>query len=525
MVTSPDIYDSYNEISEIRRLRNENDLEHAYTLGKELLAQNPDDLSVKRDFAWVCLDQAKDILSRGYAPEAMTKVREIKALNFPSNDILHKQLHWTLRNILKQYCLKEKDADMRKEMAIDLFEFAKNIPANTPDQGYSAFIHELHKCLKDYPRDYAYVISSIGLSFFGKEDYEEFANDNESKKKASRAEIIFATYSKSLISIIVSPKDENEHNFAVSTANAFSKLAVTVMEQHKYSQLAPLISKLLIVLGRTTEAKDIIIKEIKRKRNEAKLWYLLSETMENDYGKLSAICVSLSVPSNDELKVHLMESAATVMAKLGYYAEAKREILNADAIKLSKWGKIHINSVSNLIKQDSWWEHTEPTENNRKFYCQHFELAEEAVYSKDTVSVVITYSNSEKKFLNFITENDKKGFFNYSNFLSKPPLQGEIYDIVFEHFSESEPSRVRWMRLNSDPSDDCKLFRFAEGKVRIDPKNNFGFVDNIYIPTDFVSKYDIHNGDYVRVKSVRTFDNIKKSLSWRVTQLTILYRE
>ena len=46
-------------MSEIRDLRKAGKLEEAHALGVTQLENNPDDIWVKRDYAWVCYDLAK----------------------------------------------------------------------------------------------------------------------------------------------------------------------------------------------------------------------------------------------------------------------------------------------------------------------------------------------------------------------------------------------------------------------------------------------------------------------------------
>lgn len=511
------------EISEIRRLRKDGEIRKAYELGLRLAAENPDDIGIKRDFAWVCLDCSKEHLSQGEITECRDMIDRIKELSLPSNDIIFKQVFWTLRNILKQYCTAEKDAAKRRSFAVEIFGYAEDIPVPSPDASYSAFAHELHKLLKDFPEDYIRIFSQIGLNFFCNDDYEEYIAEGDNKKKSSRAEIIYTTFAKNL-SVLC--RDQNRDSVqARQKAAMFIPLLKDVMQEHpEYPGVPPAAARLMMSTGETEQARQLLLKELRKRRSDLKLWQLLAETYRDTDKEtaLSALCMGLSIYAPEEQKIQLRESAALLMAETGHYPEAKYEIEAADRIRSRRWGKSDPGAVSSALRQEEWFGNCEAIRDNRRFYSRAVQKIEDILYAEDKISIVITYANPDKKFLNFITEEDKKGFFNYSSLLKQTPVQGEIYDVVFETFSENEPSRVRWIRRNMYPSDDCPLFRFIEGRVRIDPKNDFGFVDNVYIPADMVERYHIVHGDMVRIKSIRTFDNIKKSLSWRAISAEVL---
>lgn len=507
------------ELLSIRALRKDGKIDEAYALGKEQLNESPDNMDIRKDFAWVCQDQAKLFLKNGRIEEAIGKVNEVRSLRLPPNDIINKQVFWTLRNILKLYCTPDTDIESRKGMAYRLLEISDSIPFNGPDAGYSSYIHELHKVFKNEPEEYIRLFSKIGFNFYCNEDYEEFVAEGDNKKKSSRAEMIYTSFAKNLLKLIKSDEDNSEWT---KTAELFLPLMRDLYESHpSFVTVMHLIAKILLALNRKEEAREMILSNL-RNHNDIRLWYIIAESYldESLAVAMSCLCMGLTLNATDEAKLPLMEKLSLILATKGLYEEARTEIENIDRIKNKKHGKLPDTSPAiNALKEENWYTEIKPKKENKMFYFRNLHIAEEMLFSIDKISVVITYVNPDRKFLNFITEEDKKGFFNYSSLLRKDPQQGEIYDIVFEKYHENEPCRIKWIRFNQNPPDSCRLFKFSEGRIRIDKKNDYGFVDNIYVPSDIVAKYNLVNGDIISLKSVRTFDNMKKDLSWRAVSV------
>ena len=510
--------------SEIRELRKKN-LEEACALAEQNLEAAQNDIWLKRAIGWVYYDKAKLAINDNDADEAIVTLEHIADLEFDAaaETVLAEKLAWVCANIVKSYVdtyqtFKENNVLFQQNARSiigsmsKLVDIAGEIPMEKPSKGYSRFMKRMHNLFKDRA-GYATIFHCIGFDFFSDEDCKPFVTE-DGRSVLPSAEQIYLAYTKALLSGIAR-NDETARLWAEEFLEVLNK---TKVKYPKFIWTDYNISRLLISLNRTNEATDYCVEFIKRKPKESWAWECLGQIYEAIDVELSVscYCMSLSCRADEDMLVSTMESAATVMAKAGYYNEARTEIERAERVRLAKWGKVPYSLSS--LKQQVWYESAISQENNNRFYNEHRDAAMGVIFGAKKI-VLITYLNTEKSFASYITDDGKVGFFNYGRLKNKriKLRQNTMYTVTFIKEGKDGPSDVFAIE-EAQMQDHSNLRKEVCGAIRI-MTSGIGFIEDCFVPSDLIKRNTLMNGQSVVATAVRSYDRKKSMLSWSVIDI------
>lgn len=509
---------------EIRTLRKSGQLDEAFELAQQSLEEAKDNIWLKREIGWTCYAKAKSLVEVGDIEQSMAMLEMIAKLGFTASEetLLAKNLTWVCASIVKHYANtyyrgKERDIDFYNnarqivKTLTSLVELMQRMPIERPSDGYSLFMSNLHKLLKDRP-GYAAVFKSVGFDSFSDEDRKPFRTES-GRSIMPLAEQIYLAYTKALLSGF-----NQNYDAAKQLAEEFLPvLSAVKLSNPEYTWTDYNITKLLIALNRMTDAKLSCIDFIKRKSKEYWAWECLGQIYEVSDIELSmaCYCMALSCKADDEFMVSVMEGAANVFAKAGRFDEARTEVDRVVKIRMDKWGKIPA-SLAEMTKSD-WYRAAQPLDSNARFYDEHRDTAMGLVFGAQK-PIVITRLNAEKKFANYITEDGKVGFFNYARFRKMGIRENSIYLATFVKEATSGPSDILSLRTIAPDADYPTLRKRVSGAIKI-IGSGVGFVENCFVPLPLIQKCGLANGQTITAIAIRTYDRKKSALRWTIVKI------
>ena len=508
---------------EIRALRKSGKLDEAFELAQQSLEEATDNVWLKREIGWVYYSKAKSLAGSGEIEASMEVLKLVVALGFTvtQEPILAKQLPWVCavvaRHFADAYKGKEKDADFyyNAQQIIDtlghLIEVMEQLPLVKPSEGYSVFITRMHELLKDRP-GYATIFSKIGFEHFSDEDCKPFRTES-GRLMSPVTERVYLAYTNALLQGF-----KQNSSVAIPLAEEFLSMLTRVKRSNpEYVWTDYNITKLLIALNRTDEAKQFCVDFVKHKSKEFWAWERLGQIYETSATDLSmaCYCMALSCSADEEFLVSVMEGAAKVFAKAGYFNEARTEVDRVAKIRLDKWGKISASLAT--LKQSDWYKQATPLGNNNAFYNEHKDAAIGVVFSTQK-AIIIAHLNTDKKIANYITEDGKVGFFNYSRLKRCRIKKSNLYLATFVKESASGPSDILCVQDVDGNSDYPTLRKELCGIIKILP-TGVGFVENCFVPSQLVQQYELTSGQTVAATAVRSYDRKKSALSWMVVRI------
>ena len=508
---------------EIRTLRKSGRLDEAFELAQQSLEEAVDNIWLKREIGWVYYAKAKSLAEAGEIEASMEVLKLVVTLGFTASEelLLAKQMPWACaaiaRHFADAYKSKEKDSDFycNAQQIIDtlgdLIEVMEQLPLAKPSDGYSLFITHMHKLLKDRP-GCAAIFSKIGFENFSAEDCKPFRTES-GRSILPMAEQVYLAYTKALLLGF-----KQNSSVAIPLAEEFLPILNRVkMSNPEYTWTDYNITKLLIALTRTDEAKQFCIDFIKRKSKEFWAWESLGQIYETSDTELSVACycMALSCNADEEFLVSVMEGAAKVFAKAGYFNEACTEVDRVAKIRLEKWGKI--SALLATLKQSDWYKQATPLDNNNAFYNEHRDAAIGVVFSTQK-AIIITHINTEKKMASYITEEGKVGFFNYSRLKKCRVKESNIYLTTFIKEKTDGPSDLFSLKEVDERANYPTLRKEVCGTIKVLPAG-VGFVEHCFVPSHLIQQYELTSGQTVTATAVRSYDRKKSTLAWTVISI------
>ncbi|MBK6450315.1 hypothetical protein [Candidatus Brachybacter algidus] len=121
--------------------------------------------------------------------------------------------------------------------------------------------------------------------------------------------------------------------------------------------------------------------------------------------------------------------------------------------------------------------------------------------------------NKHKEILNFVSEN-KFGFFKYGRQIKDVKI-GDLLNVRFKDGDDNGRYLVNTISKTDDESFRSKFYRPITGLVKIREGSSFGFVDDVFIHPDFVTKMNLINGSEVTGFALKTFNKSKNEWGWK----------
>ena len=137
-------------------------------------------------------------------------------------------------------------------------------------------------------------------------------------------------------------------------------------------------------------------------------------------------------------------------------------------------------------------------------------LAEEFLFGKlNTYEVLVTYVNTQKGAISFLTEQRQEGFFMERSKRIHSIKKNDILRLHAQEISQSGSTKVRRWEVSGEPNE--QLCKTVTGILR-KCKGGYGFVDKVFVNAALANAYD--DAAMVEVKAVLSYDRKKGTLGW-----------
>lgn len=275
-----------------REMVKEGHLNEAYAIAKARYDQNPQQLSARKELAWVIDGYCKKLGQAGDVDRFAKTFLEIMKLDvLHDNYSLNKALSWRLRDLIVEAPLKHPDTDLQY-LGDTAFLIAQRLEPKRPSLHFSV-LFQAFLSLKDAWTGFENFCHWWNFRNFRDEDFVPPTLANGKKASVSMAESGYIAYAKILLE---APTNANRMERYLAVLQAIS-------EKHPDAQLLIYYeAKLLFRLGRNAEAQQTLLPFVRKRRNLFWVWQTLGEMQTDNRLQLACLLRADSCKAPAEFK-------------------------------------------------------------------------------------------------------------------------------------------------------------------------------------------------------------------------------
>lgn len=499
---------------EIKELRQSGKLEDALDKANQALKADPENIWNKRAAAWVHYDYIKLNASSGTVDQFLDYLQNLNSLNLPEDEKM--VFDNTAFQIGKVIFALENGEQTDLNKVNEIFKTIKNFHFTRSAKSYSFLLKAFHKVYKNHIK-FLYFVDWWGLENLLPEDF--LPEEYNGRSLMSLAERAYNSYAKQLLATDTNdgqPESVNEQQLE-KIREFLPKISVLIKEHPEYQYPPFYKAKLLLLLGNEENALSAFIPFARQKKNDFWVWGLMANIFpEEDERQFSCYCKALSLKTSEEFLVKIRQKFAGILIKKQLFAEAKTEIEKVVKTKKGKGWKV--SPLVNQWIESTWYKETTSLSNNKKLYDKHKERAEEILFADIPEEVIVVeFINRDKKFLNFVKDQNKHGYFRYAGFIKNPSI-GDVLRVRFR----GEGKNGFYKILTSRPAkedDACAALRAFSGNFKLLSPQNFGFVEDIFMDSVIVKRHKLEDAVEISGKALLSYNKKKKKWGWKAFQI------
>jgi hypothetical protein len=497
---------------EIKELRQSGRLEEALTMAQVELEAQPENVWGKRNISWVYYEYLKKYAGEHNIDGFIDNLTNLRELNFPENEVM---IFDTSAYQIGSIVFKLQNAEPIDYSKINkIFEIVKSCHFTKPSESYSLIYKAFHKGYNNWSRFIEFA-DWWDFNNFLPEDYQTTEFNN--RQIMALVDQAYVAYSKKLL------EGESMDSYGLTKQvdktkieNFLPQLDIIINKYPEYQYPPYFKAKLLLELGNGNDVLAAFLPFAKQKKNDFWVWTLMAEIFKDDTEiQLACYCKALSLKTRNDFLVKSRQDFARLLIQGKLYNEAKCEIENIIAVRKQKEWKIP-NEISQWMGCE-WFEKAKAEPNNENFYAKNSQKAEEILYNDlPEHLVVVEFVNKERNILNFIKDKDLNGFFNYDDFLDKPQI-GDLLNVRLEPIGNEGFYRLLTVNLTKTSSySEVTSIKEISGLIRIPDGKSFGFVEDVFVPTDIISTYKLQNKDQFEGLALLSFNKKKNEWGWKL---------
>lgn len=498
--------------SDINELRKSGKINEAMEKANEALESDAENIWNKRAVALVYYDYLKKYNETLFFEDFKDNLLKLKELQLPEDEkIVFDNSAWQIGSMI--FKLQRQDPVSYLKIN-DMFEIIKDLHFSKPSKSYSFLYKAFHKGYQNWSK-YLEFADWWNFDNFLPEDY--LKEEYKGKKIMSLAEQAYIAYSKKLLE--GEPTESANYQFEINKGkiNQFLPYLDNIIEKHpEYQYPTYFKAKLLLALGNDKNTLSAFLPFAKQKRNDFWVWDLMTEIFKNDKeSQFSSFCKALSLKTPEDFLVKIRQKFAKLLVEKEMYNEAKFEIEKVIETRNKKgWNTPPI--IKEWVEQ-AWY--TSANKNNNNALYEKFKTnAEEILYQDIKEDVVaVEYVNKHKNIINFIINRDRHGFFKYSSQLKNPKV-GDILKVRFNKYSKNSISNIYTARKISSDTQ-IEAIKSFDGWFEQIPNKNFGFVDDIFVNSDIINKYNLDDSQILKGKAILSYDKSKEKYGWKCFEI------
>lgn len=501
---------------QVKELRQKGQLTEALAMAEADLQENSENIWNKRSIAWVYYEYLKGNSDLEHYDNFINYLQKLKELELPEDE--HMIFDTCAYQLGKMVHAISKSEPANFSKAQEILTLIRDFHFSKPSEAYS-FLYKMVHQLHEKWNGFLAFADWWNFDNFRPEDYQQ--EEYNGQKIMSIVEQAYIAYAKKLLE--AGEREINGlHIPAVvdqsKVVDFISKLDILIGSHPEYQYPPYFKAKLLLSLGDKENVLSAFIPFARKKRNDFWVWTLLSETFPTgDPRIISCICKALTLKTPEEFLTVTREKLASLLIEQKKYDEAITEIAAIVKVKTEQQRKIS-HQVDRWMNME-WYKSASVLKNNESLYQQHSHVAEEILFGDvPEEAVVVVYVNENKSMVNFVRDETKSGFFNYSAFVKKLTV-GDILLVRFN--DEGKNDFYKALSVKVAPGDTpCKAIKNFTGNVSIYKDGAFGIVNNIYIDATLLQKYQLNANDLIKGKAMLTFNKKKNEWGWKAIELS-----
>lgn len=504
-------------LTKANALRKSGQLQKAFTIVTNYLQQAPQQEQAMITLGWVMYDYLK-----ASEKDIDVYTQNLKTLNTYCQFDFKKQTYDMLKtsylSSLRRVILAHKNHSyafitemlallQHKADFIEAFVFGKS--------DGRIFIRALLKALA--PDPFVHVFQTISFNWLSSIDYKasSFTKDGEIIEMPPLAEALFNKYCKSLL-LLATQKDMS------AQIEMFLPTLQKVRKKHaNYTYLPYHEARLLMVIGKREEARNIAIDFVRQKANVFWVWELLAQ-LAHEEERAACYAAALVMKTKAEMIVKLQEQAIEAFVAQGMLAEAKYELDTLIRVRQQAWNNVPQRIID--LQQQEWYANTVAAP-NRDSLMPLAEKAKEILYDALPYEpIFVTYVNEAKQTIHFAQHtlgSVTRGYFHYDRLTADIRWEADkVYDVKME--KDATKQELYYVaRVKEGAEEYAKHFvQQSTGFVERYENNVFAFVDDAYIEPALVKEHALEGDEYIHFVQKRSYNKKKQQWSWVVISIT-----
>jgi hypothetical protein len=154
--------------------------------------------------------------------------------------------------------------------------------------------------------------------------------------------------------------------------------------------------------------------------------------------------------------------------------------------------------------------------NNYNFYKENSEDADNILFGDVAeTKIFVEFINSNKKILNFFTEDEKTGLLQYERLIKNVKI-GDTFIVRFQGPIKEGMNKTYTFYKIKDDAFENKFYKNVKGCIKITSGKNFGFIDDIYVHSSYINKHKLNDGDQVDDIAIKSYNKDKNKWSWKL---------
>ncbi len=362
------------------------------------------------------------------------------------------------------------------------------------------------------------LFDMVGFDWFEEGDYKKQSDKKDPEKTyPPLAETILGTYSKRLI--------EADEVYATQERleKALQLVTKHIQKNPSYEWLPYYKIKLLMCTGDRQEAFKELTVFARKKSHDFWIWDLLSTFLEKDEA-FNCLCMALCTKTKEEMLCKTQEKMIPLLLERGRYSEAKYELDLLLKVRKKKNWKISQQHID--WQQESWYTSNEAVQ-NRDNLQTYADQAKKIIYSTlPYEDIFVNYINEEKEVVNFIYLNSlgdiQDGYFYMSDLLKHNSEWKVNQPYKLQMFKPKIKSNL-FQVMDAQEGDALFTTHFIKecsGSVSRHFGNEYAFVDDVYIPSYLVKKYQLSDFEEIKYVKKRNYNKKKEQWGWQVIDIT-----
>lgn len=502
---------------DIKRLRQEGNLEDALKMAKEEFEANPKDDWAKRNLAWVYDNYCKKYAEEGNIQAFDDSVCALIELGInESESMLINSMGWRFRSMLS-FVEKVEDKDEQIHLIDRFFELVRQFNFTKPSETYSVLFKSFLK-YKDIWPSFKEFCQWWDFDNFRQDDYVCEVFSTGRKESCCLVERAYIAYSKCLLQ--ENPKDTD-------TIKLFISKLESLAEQYPNMDYPGYFAgKLMLVLN---ENSDDIVSTIRpfiqKKKNEFWAWQLLAEAVEEENRDLylASLLRAVKCKTKDDFLVKIRLKLVEELVKRKFYALAAQQLHIYCKTRLANNSSWKPSDEIRFYMGEEWYNHYQ-TSQQKTMPLDYMTLTNNVLYGDiPEQSCIVSFVNSEKNMVTVVYGYEKEGFFKYDSSLR--PQIGMPLSIRVQQISQDGFMKIISASSSKEEHIELNYYKVLEGIVIYNTqKNIYSFkADNIvcFIPPQLIEEYSLKKDQIIKATVIYAFNKKKEKWMWRIIKVDI----